>query len=346
MKSRVYFFLGAQNTSSSGYRVRQICGFFMAEREANTTPSREYARRLLAVLSAWPPSSKRVISKVQVGVLPCKLTQVHLLYLPLSLPLLPVKRLLRHSMSQPSLRSATIMCFVRSIRFLGGPPESAKPNFGVCYENNTLQNGKPQKYYRLTRDGFTFVTMGFTGEKATRFKWAYIEAFNRMEAQLRGTVLPSPLITPAQQLAVRNAIAKRAKDSSVAYQTIYHALYTRFQIAKYDQLKSSDFDTALKFISTCEVVPQLQKPDIPSESVVLNKDEVNQILGFIYNWRYLFRKDIERIYDLMVLLQSPLAPHFWEAIHDLGLPLLEDNLRRQGYDVKDLPCYKHLMGLS
>lgn len=111
-------------------------------------------------------------------------------------------------------------------KVLRGSPESAKPNFGVCYENNTLQNGKPQKYYRLTRDGFTFVTMGFTGEKATRFKWAYIEAFNRMEAQLKGIVLPSPLITPAQQLAVRNAIAKRAKDSSVAYQTIYHALYT------------------------------------------------------------------------------------------------------------------------
>ena len=215
-------------------------------------------------------------------------------------------------------------------------------------ERENPSGGAPVKSpaYSMSRDGFTLLAMGFTGPKALLFKIAYIEAFNRMEAQLRGTVLPSPLITPAQQLAIRNAIAKRAKDSSVAYQTIYHALYTRFQIAKYDQLKSSDFDTALKFISTCEVVPQLQKPDIPSESVVLNKDEVNQILGFIYNWRYLFRKDIERIYDLMVLLQSPLAPHFWEAIHDLGLPLLEDNLRRQGYDVKDLPCYKHLMGLS
>lgn len=144
-------------------------------------------------------------------------------------------------------------------------------------ERENPSGGAPVKSpaYSMSRDGFTLLAMGFTGPKALLFKIAYIEAFNRMEAQLRGTVLPSPLITPAQQLAVRNAIAKRAKDSSVAYQTIYHALYTRFQIAKYDQLKSSDFDTALKFISTCEVVPQLQKPDIPSESVVLNKDEVN-----------------------------------------------------------------------
>ena len=36
----------------------------------------------------------------------------------------------------------------------------------------------------MTRDGFTFLVMGFTGKRATLFKWAYIDAFNRMEAAL------------------------------------------------------------------------------------------------------------------------------------------------------------------
>lgn len=44
--SRVYFYASAQNTCYSGYRARQICGFFMAEREANTIPLRKYARQL------------------------------------------------------------------------------------------------------------------------------------------------------------------------------------------------------------------------------------------------------------------------------------------------------------
>ena len=35
--------------------------------------------------------------------------------------------------------------------------------------------------YRLTRDGFVMLAMGFTGERATAFKWAYIDAFNAME---------------------------------------------------------------------------------------------------------------------------------------------------------------------
>lgn len=38
--------------------------------------------------------------------------------------------------------------------------------------------------YRITRDGFTLLAMGFTGKKALAFKLAYIDAFNRMEAEL------------------------------------------------------------------------------------------------------------------------------------------------------------------
>ena len=40
--------------------------------------------------------------------------------------------------------------------------------------------------YILTKDAFTLLTMGYTGEKAMRFKIAYIERFNEMERQLRG----------------------------------------------------------------------------------------------------------------------------------------------------------------
>lgn len=38
--------------------------------------------------------------------------------------------------------------------------------------------------YYLTRDGFTFLAMGFTGKVAAQFKEAYINAFNEMEEML------------------------------------------------------------------------------------------------------------------------------------------------------------------
>lgn len=41
--------------------------------------------------------------------------------------------------------------------------------------------GKQRPFYELTKDGFTLLAMGFTGEKALAFKIAYIERFNRMD---------------------------------------------------------------------------------------------------------------------------------------------------------------------
>lgn len=38
--------------------------------------------------------------------------------------------------------------------------------------------------YRMTRDGFTFLCMGFTGKEAAQWKETYINAFNRMEQAL------------------------------------------------------------------------------------------------------------------------------------------------------------------
>jgi Rha family phage regulatory protein len=53
------------------------------------------------------------------------------------------------------------------------------------------------RYFTMTRDGFTLVGMGFSGEKALKFKLAYIDAFNRMEAELRDRPALPDLNDPA-----------------------------------------------------------------------------------------------------------------------------------------------------
>ena len=47
------------------------------------------------------------------------------------------------------------------------------------------KKGEKRPMYYLTRDGFTFLVMGFTGKVAAQFKEAYINAFNEMEEMLR-----------------------------------------------------------------------------------------------------------------------------------------------------------------
>lgn len=48
-----------------------------------------------------------------------------------------------------------------------------------------LQVQIQSKAYRMTRDGFTLLVMGWTGAKALQFKLAWLDAFNKMEALIR-----------------------------------------------------------------------------------------------------------------------------------------------------------------
>lgn len=71
---------------------------------------------------------------------------------------------------------------MRAIRSLDVPEDFSQCNFASASYIDA--QGKPRPMYNLTRDGFTLLAMGFTGKAAMQFKLAYIEAFNRMEAEL------------------------------------------------------------------------------------------------------------------------------------------------------------------
>lgn len=49
-------------------------------------------------------------------------------------------------------------------------------------------SGKANKEYLLTRDGFSLLVMGFTGQKALDWKLKYITAFNEMENALKENI--------------------------------------------------------------------------------------------------------------------------------------------------------------
>ena len=55
-----------------------------------------------------------------------------------------------------------------------------EPNFGLSLKLRELPNGghKEERFYVITKDGFTLLAMGYTGKKAMLFKEKYIAAFN------------------------------------------------------------------------------------------------------------------------------------------------------------------------
>lgn len=105
---------------------------------------------------------------------------------------------------------------LRRIRTLtaDAPADFNARNFAAV--DFTDAKGERRPAYRLTRDGFTLLAMGFTGKKALTFKLAYIDAFNRMEQALRDQ--------QADPERLRLAHALSAEVAKAASTTVFDAV--------------------------------------------------------------------------------------------------------------------------
>lgn len=84
------------------------------------------------------------------------------------------------------------------------------------YKNSQNKN---QPMFIMNRDGFSLLVMGFTGEKALKFKIRFIEAFNAMEQKLRSSAPSIPQsFAEALELAAHQARELEAKDKQLAIQ--------------------------------------------------------------------------------------------------------------------------------
>ena len=209
------------------------------------------------------------------------------------------------------------------------------------------------KAYRLTRDGFMILAMGFTGKKAMEFKWAYIDAFNAMEKKLREGGERSGKITEYQQWELQKAVAKRAKNTAAHYQTIYHAIYNRFQIPRYTELKQRDFEDCIAFIEDVDLtVPTAEsakptEPELPLEKkggVYLTDSEADGMVATICYFRHLFRPIFDTTYQFLRAVNSPMQKEYYNAAHEIGLATLsvQQTLAKHGHDVKQCKTYKYV----
>lgn len=79
----------------------------------------------------------------------------------------------------------------------------ARRNFALSdYQDST---GRTLPMYKMDRDGFTLLAMGFTGKKALTFKMNYIDAFNKAEDALKTSL---PVIHDPKTLALMQLLAK------------------------------------------------------------------------------------------------------------------------------------------
>ena len=105
-------------------------------------------------------------------------------------------------------------------------PESfSAHNFvGASYLDEQAKN---RPMYIIHRDGFMLLVMGYTGKKALALKLAYIEAFNRMEAELARRNRPALPAAPRFDEAAMLELAAEIREAQQQYYRTYGRLCSR-----------------------------------------------------------------------------------------------------------------------
>lgn len=136
---------------------------------------------------------------------------------------------------------------------------------------NAIGGPLNKSHYDMTRDGFLFLAMGFTGKKAAKWKEDVINAFNQMEAFIKDELarreerLKASMLCPDMTLAIKEYRADLGKDTKIFHYTNEMNLINRIVLGatakQYRKALEIDDDEALRdslSLSHIEAIQNLQ----------------------------------------------------------------------------------------
>lgn len=141
-------------------------------------------------------------------------------------------------------------------------PEFGRLNFQPSSYTN--KQNKTVPCYLLTRDGFSFLCMGFTGPTAAKWKEAYINAFNQMEnallkqqdklewkqARLQSKEVRKS-VTDAIKQFIEYATNQGSKSASMYYANITKMEYAALELVEKGSKIPSGFRDTLDLMDLC-----------------------------------------------------------------------------------------------
>ena len=148
---------------------------------------------------------------------------------------------------------------LEKIKLLDCSEEFSRRNFTLS--NYTTERGRNYPMYNITKDGFVFLVMGFTGREAMRFKEAYIKRFNEMEATLKKDVKSQvdshayievlekyvALLEEKNVPKPKRHAGKRVTDEAkIKFSTLREAGFTNVEIAEQTGYSDSTVSLVLK----------------------------------------------------------------------------------------------------
>lgn len=136
------------------------------------------------------------------------------------------------------------------------PPEHQR-NFEPMLSSVEIGGGAIRKdpAYRITRDGFTLLAMGFTGKEAMQWKVAYLTAFNKMEQELlartarpHNPALDYDRISPAQAQDLKELVHAVVDAKVQGFGETWARLHKRFRVNSYLELPAARFEEARDYL--------------------------------------------------------------------------------------------------
>lgn len=178
-------------------------------------------------------------------------------------------------------RHADVM---RDIREIGCSEDFNERNFALISYKDGIN--RSQNMYHMTKDGFTLLAMGYTGDKAMKFKEAYIKQFNSMEKALSGK-----LIEREKGIAIRQSLTKALQQSTEndrmhghAYSTYTNCIYETLFGMNANQLRKQyglDKSQNIRDVLTTEELKAVQSIEMLVSGLVAVGWGYDQIKQFV-----------------------------------------------------------------
>ncbi|HGW5085376.1 TPA: Rha family transcriptional regulator [Pseudomonas aeruginosa] len=187
---------------------------------------------------------------------------------------------------------------LRAIKLLECSAEFTARNFAAS--EYTDPTGRKLKQFRMTRDGFAFLAMGFTGKEAAKWKEVYINAFNRLEQELRkhdsdtADTIVNELIGMTEVNVIKGLIRDKAKVIPIerrrSFQlTMHNRLHTRFNVPRVELIPADQFEAACNFVAAYSVHEGewLPKPEKRC-GTMLNDHQLYDVYFVCHHFQYLY----------------------------------------------------------
>jgi Rha family phage regulatory protein len=163
---------------------------------------------------------------------------------------------------------------IQKIESLDCSAEFASANFSAHVSK--VQAGavkRNSKYYEMTKDGFMFLVMGFTGKQAAQIKEAYINAFNAMAATLAAAASTT---TTDDRTGLRNAVNLLVSKRSLMYSDAYSLIHQRFNVNQLDDLKREQLPQAVEYVHRLILEGDLIRQDDPAIPMFESREQAIQ----------------------------------------------------------------------